>query len=247
MRLLLFADGDVGSAVAEWLLENHRDDLELVVSLGDSHVVRRAKQFGISCTRFESSDQFLRQVRDAALTFDLGVLAWWPKILNGALVDLPANGWVNTHPSLLPYNRGKHYNFWALVEQSPFGVTLHKVDRGIDTGDLLFQKAIRTDWTDTGETLYRKAARAMIELFKEAYPSIRRLDFSPRAQELAMGSFHRGSEMDAASRIDLERSYRARDLLNLIRARTFSGHPACTFTEDGETFEVRIQIERKKT
>ena len=47
--------------------------------------------------------------------------------------------------------------------------------------------------------------------------------------------------------IDLDREYRARDLLNLLRARTFPGYPACSFVADGTEYEVRVSITRKMT
>ncbi len=44
--------------------------------------------------------------------------------------------------------------------------------------------------------------------------------------------------------IDLDKSYKARDLLNIIRARTFYPHPAAYFVDGGEKYEVRIDIKR---
>ncbi|NYT46280.1 hypothetical protein H0A64_15755 [Alcaligenaceae bacterium] len=43
----------------------------------------------------------------------------------------------------------------------------------------------------------------------------------------------------------MDASYKARDLLNLIRARTFDGYPACVFEEREEQYEVRITISRR--
>jgi len=147
---------------------------------------------------------------------------------------------------LLPFNRGKNYNFWALVEQAPFGVSLHIVDEGVDSGDVIAQKQITYDWEDTGATLYEKAASSMIELFMATYPEIREERIARIPQDLSKGSFHRANELEDASRIDIEASYRARDLLNLLRARTFPGYPACSFREkNGEEFEVRVEIRRK--
>ena len=63
---------------------------------------------------------------------------------------------------------------------------------------------------------------------------------------MSKGSFHLAKELDRASYIELDKNYCARDLLNLVRARTFDGHPACSFKEkNGEEFEVRIEIRRK--
>ena len=62
------------------------------------------------------------------------------------------------------------------------------------------------------------------------------------ADGVQVGTFHNSSEMDEACRIELDNRYTGRELLNLLRGRSFSGKPACYFTEDGQRFEVRIRI-----
>ena len=52
------------------------------------------------------------------------------------------NNIYNLHISFLPYNRGAHPNFWSFIENTPSGVTIHKIDQGIDTGKIIFQKMI---------------------------------------------------------------------------------------------------------
>lgn len=49
---------------------------------------------------------------------------------------------INTHVGITPQYRGVHGGYWALRNQDPenFGVTVHKVDTGIDTGDIIYQK-----------------------------------------------------------------------------------------------------------
>jgi len=158
---------------------------------------------------------------------------------------LPRRGFINTHPSLLPYGRGKHYNFWSIVDHVPFGVSLHVVDEGVDSGDIVAQFEIPYDWEDTGGSLYRKATDAMLKLVHETYPRLRGLDFETRRQDLAAGTFHRGSELEPASSIALDQTCVARDLLNRLRARTFPGYPACTFADGEDVYEVRVEIKRK--
>lgn len=49
---------------------------------------------------------------------------------------------LNLHISLLPHNRGAHPLFWACMENSPTGVSIHHLDKGIDTGDIYSQEQI---------------------------------------------------------------------------------------------------------
>ena len=176
---------------------------------------------------------------------EIVLLAWWPYILPAHMLELGQKVMLNLHPSLLPHGRGKDPNFWCLVENWPVGVTIHHVDRRIDSGDIAFQKVITSSWTDTGETIYRRSQRALVELFEEVYPQISELKIPKIKQDLSAGSFHRRDELDTASFIDLDKSYTGRQLLNLLRARTFSGHPSCWFRDDGRTYEASINIRVK--
>lgn len=241
MKLVLMADGGVGEKIAKFLMESYQDDLVLIVTAKINDIYRGAEVKGIPVCVFESEKNVIERLGGGV---DLGVLAWWPRILKGPLLDAPRLGFMNTHPSLLPYNRGKHYNFWALVEQAPFGVTLHHVDSGVDTGEIVAQASIDYDWCDTGETLYNRAQEAMFELFCKTYPVLRTGQYASKAQNAGAGSFHLASELESASKIKLDESYRARDLLNLLRARTFDGHPGCWFEDDGNRYEISIKIRK---
>lgn len=244
MKLLLMCDGQVGSNIAQWLLDRHPGDIGAMVTVNENAVYVDARAKGIPCFLYESDAQLVAALMPLPRC-DLGILAWWPKLVSPQMLDLPEQGFVNTHPSLLPYNRGKHYNFWALVEQAPFGVSLHYVDQGIDSGDVIAQLPISYDWEDNGETLYRKAGAAMFELFKACYHQLSAKTLPRLKQDLTQGSLHYAREIEAASRIDLDKSYTARDLLNLLRARTFSGYPACWFEADGTAYEISVKIKRK--
>lgn len=241
MKILLLADNLVGLSITKYLLDSYPEDLSLVVTTHKNEIYRAVEERGISVYLFDSEDGVLSNLKENT---DLGILAWWPKILKNPLLESPRLGFVNTHPSLLPYNRGKHYNFWALVEQAPFGVTLHRVDSGIDTGDIVSQQEIPYDWCDNGETLYLKAQAAMISLFIQTYPSLRTGHFDLTPQNRAIGSFHHSSEIEQASHIDLNGMYCGRDLINLLRARTFEGHPGCWFEEAGNRYEISIKIRK---
>jgi methionyl-tRNA formyltransferase len=241
MKVVLMADGDVGLGIARYLLQSYPEDVCLVVTTEENEIYRAAEAGGVPVAVFGSPSQVVASLPDGV---DLGVLAWWPKIVKSPLLEFPRHGFVNTHPSLLPYNRGKHYNFWALVEQAPFGVTLHRVDAGVDTGDIIAQQGIAYDWCDNGGSLYFKAQAEMLKLFRQTYPALRTAQFESSPQDLSAGSVHRSSEIEEASHIDLDRMYAARELINLLRARTFEGYPGCWFEEGGIRYEVSINVRK---
>ena len=248
MRIALFAADRVGQEITRFFSEANEPLACLVVDAKDpkncnGQIIQDYLAAGghiVIPSDAVYQSEYLEKLHN--LDLDLIILAWWPYIIRKELIRLPRIGCLNFHPSYLPYNRGKHYNFWAIVENVPFGVTIHWVTEDIDAGDIAFQTVIPTSWEDTGETLYHAAQREIIKLFRYNFPAIKQ-GWIPRIpQDLKRGSFHLANEIEKASTIDLDQAYQARHLLNLIRGRTFPPYPGVNFTDDGKTFEVRIQI-----
>lgn len=253
MNFLLFTAGSVGYEIAKFLGDRHEPISCLVLDSKDNlglnsriiDVLGNASQTLIFSDDLYKAET-ITKIKESKI--DLGILAWWPYIIKEPIISGVRLGILNFHPSYLPYNRGKNYNFWTIVESTPFGVTLHFIDKDVDSGDIAFQSRIDKSWEDTGYTLYEKAQREIIRLFIDNFPRIKSGDIPRTPQDMKEGSFHKASELDAASYIDLDKLYKARDFLNLLRARTFSPHPAVWFDEDGQEYEVRIEIvKRSKT
>jgi methionyl-tRNA formyltransferase len=241
MKIALFADGAVGKEIALYLLQNYLSDVSLIITVDDNVISEIAKKYKIKTFIFSAIEGAPESV---AADVELGILAWWPFIIKSPLLGWPKSGYINTHPSMLPYNRGKHANFWALVEKVPFGVTLHRVDSTIDTGAIVAQMQIPYDWTDDGESLYKKGQSSIAKLFQLAYPKIRVGCFESKEQNSAVGTFHNSSEIEMASEIKLEKTYKAENLLNLLRAKTFNGYAGCWFTDGGDKYEISVKITR---
>lgn len=236
----VFGDQDVGLEVVQFIVANHPTHLGLVVTTEDNAISAFARASGVPTCRFEQLTA--RNPAEALQGIEYIFLAWWPKIVPRRVFSAAGKATINLHPSFLPYNRGKNYNFWTLVEDSPFGVTMHLVDEGIDTGDILIQRPIEKTWSDTGGTLYVKAKRALVDLFVESYLDVVSGHYEPQPQPSDRGSSRLQRELDPASQIFLDKQYEARSLINLLRARTFEGKPGCYFYDGGKKYEVRISI-----
>ena len=64
------------------------------------------------------------------------------KIISANIIKKLKKSIFNIHLSYLPFNRGAHPNFWSFIENTPAGVTIHKIDKGIDTGNIILRKKI---------------------------------------------------------------------------------------------------------
>jgi methionyl-tRNA formyltransferase len=64
------------------------------------------------------------------------------KIISENLIKKIKKPIFNIHLSYLPFNRGAHPNFWSFIEDTPAGVSIHKIDKGIDSGNVILRKKI---------------------------------------------------------------------------------------------------------
>lgn len=250
MRVLLFGNGEVASDIARELRRagdtivglvrhpNERarnaEELERAAGVGPDAVV--------DASTLRSSDT-LDRLRAAGA--EIGVAAYFGYILSEELLAIPMRGVVNVHPGLLPFNRGAFPNVWSILDRTPAGVTVHWMDRGVDTGPIIAQRPVTVEVVDTGETLYRKLESEARDLFRETWPAIRAGTSASREQPEG-GTVHRSGDVNAVDRIDLDRRYMARDLIDLLRARTFPPHRGAYFEEGGRRIYLRLELEAEE-
>lgn len=244
MKIALFADNNVGLEILRFLFAKFSKDIEVIFCTSENEIFELALQNNLNCEIFVDSEETIK-VLDV-LNIELGVLAWWPYIVSKQVISSVKYGFVNTHNSYLPNNRGKHPYYWAVIERCDYGVTLHWVDEGIDTGDIIAQEPIEIGWEDDAESIYKNSLEKMIELFKKTYPSLRNGETSSTPQA-NFGSSHYSYELDNHSEIRLDEMYTARDLLNILRARTTSSEAfkAAFFNDCGKIYRVKVSIEKQ--
>lgn len=102
---------------------------------------------------------------------------------------------INLHTSLLPHNRGAHPNFWSYFEGTPSGVTIHKIDSGIDTGEIIYQKEVAKHYYGTLRTTYDTLQNEMQKLFFRNIDNIINFDFDLRKQT-GIGSYHNTKDIE---------------------------------------------------
>jgi len=175
---------------------------------------------------------------------DLVVSVGYDHLVPDSILSIPSKGCLNMHPGYLPHNRGKSGNVWPLVEGTPAGVTLHYMDAEFDTGEIIAQRTVETDFTDTGKTLHRRMERAQFELFTEVWPDIVDGSIEATPQSAAAGSYHSIDDFRSLCEIDPEATYEAKELLDILRALTFPPFDNAHLEVDGETYYVDVEIRR---
>ncbi len=136
----------------------------------------RAEAAGIPCRVFTLDAYSERAARDREMAdwlqlrgVDLVVLAGYMHLLTGVFLDRFAERIVNVHPSLLPQFPGAHAIDDALAAGvDTTGVTVHYVDQGLDTGDVIRQEAVAVEPRDTlVERIHAVEHRILPEVVKE--------------------------------------------------------------------------------
>ena len=179
------------------------------------------------------------------LDLDYLVSVHFPYLVPAAVLALPRYGAVNLHPALLPYNRGWHTPTWAILDGTPAGATLHFMDEGVDSGDIVHQREVAVRPDDTADSLYQRVLAAEVDVFREAWPSLARREPPRRPQSEGSGTVHTRQDLFSPEvqelRLDDRRPVRA--VLKQLRALTTpSRAEASYFQEDGRRYRVRVEI-----
>ena len=112
-------------------------------------------------------------------------------ILGKDILDLFPDRGINLHISYLPFNRGGDPNFWSFLENTPKGVTIHYLDEGVDTGDIIAQEKVEFDIShETLSTTYTKLSLTIENLFKENWQDIKAIRCN-RQKQVGKGTSHK--------------------------------------------------------
>lgn len=247
MRILYLGNNWVGWQMLKWLKDQGEEIIGLVVHPPDrrkcgEEIIANAGVGPLCIFDGSKLDQpgVIETIK--GLRPDIGISAVFGYILHREFLDLMPAGCVNVHPACLPYNRGAYPNVWSIIEGTPAGVTIHYVDEGVDTGDIIAQCQVAVEPIDTGESLYRKLERACVDLFESTWPLIRSGKAPRVSQNRGEGTYHRIKDVERIDEIDLDRAYTGKELINIIRARTFPPYSGAFFRDRGCKVFLRLQL-----
>lgn len=121
---------------------------------------------------------------------DVIVVAAYGKILPKQILDLPRYGCINVHGSLLPKYRGAAPIQWSVINgDKETGVTIMQMAEGLDTGDMLYQKAIPIGIDDSAESMFDKLAALGAEMLVEALELLPQGKLTPVKQDDSLSSY----------------------------------------------------------
>jgi len=114
---------------------------------------------------------------------DLMVVVAYGRILPKAVLEIPAEGCINVHASLLPRYRGSAPIHWAIINgETETGITTILMDEGMDTGDILLTAAEPISPDDTAATLHDRLAALGAKLLEETLDRMADRGLTPKPQ-----------------------------------------------------------------
>lgn len=172
MKILFLTNNDITAPLSEWLKVHTKEE---VVKFSEKTTSSHVKAF---CP-------------DYVISYN------YKHIIGKDVIELVSGRIINLHTSLLPWNKGADPNLWSFIEDTPKGVTIHHIDSGIDTGEILFQKGVFFD--EKSETLrssYKVLHDEIQKLFISNWDDIKNSKIAAKAQK-GEGSFHYSKEASA--------------------------------------------------
>jgi methionyl-tRNA formyltransferase len=245
MRIAYFGDGPWAHQALDRILADDAVDVRVIVpryDTQDPELQRRAQTHGIDFLPIRNVNAPESLELLATYEADLLVSMSFDQIFRAGILNLCPRGAINCHAGALPFYRGRNILNWALINDAQeFGVTVHYMDEGIDTGDIVLQRTSPITDADDYATLLQRAVGLCAETLHEAVGLLA----AGREQRIDQTmihpvGFYTGRRVEGDEWIDW--SWPSRRIFNFVRALTAPGPCARTSVAGTELAVVRAAM-----
>ena len=236
MKVVAFVKGARALACLSALVDEGTHELSLIVAQPSAGASWRAEIGNLAEAQkieiLEPEDpheeEFLQRLRSEEA--DVFLLLGYGFIVSKVFFEIPRLMTINLHGGKLPEMRGSSPLNWALIRGAEhFGLSVIKVDGGVDTGDILLEREFPIGKEDTIKDLHQTANEAFPEMLLEVLAGLEAETLKPRAQEAGAGSYYPLRFPDDGFVVwDL---FTAEEVFNRVRALTKPYPPAFTYLD----------------
>lgn len=230
-----FADGPWSHKAFEMLIHDEEIKISFIVPRTDTQdntLKNFAEKYEIDYLHpvKVNSEEFIEKA--TLYNCDLFVSMSFNQIFTEQIINLPKFKTINCHAGKLPFYRGRNVLNWALInDEKEFGITVHFLDEGIDTGDIILQKIYPITDKDTYGTLLEIAYDECAKLLYEATKQIQKGSFKRVKQNsIHPVGFYCGRRAFGDEVINWNTS--SREIFNFVRALSYPGPYATTYIEN---------------
>ena len=235
-----FADGPWSHKAFEKIISDTSIEVKFIVPRSDTKdytLKKFAEIYDIDylCPVKINSVEFLNEA--TKYECDLFVSMSFNQIFKKKIIDLPDLGVINCHAGKLPFYRGRNVLNWVLInDEKEFGITVHFVDEGIDTGDIINQKTYPISDLDNYGTLLERAYEECATLLYETLLKIKAGKYKRIDQKsIHPTGFYCGGRGVGDERINWNQS--SRQIFSFIRSICTPGPKAATY-HDGTEIKI---------
>src|SRR5262245_12977802 len=231
MNILLVGEESAGIQTLRALTDSDHRIVAVLASQSKNHgglanLWETAERLGYQPlpSKLVKDPQFADEVRSAEVDVILNIHSLF--IINKEVVNAPRIGCFNMHPGPLPRYAGLNAVSWAIYRgETSHGVTIHKMEPGIDTGPIVYQELFEIDDADTGLTVSARCIRSgtalVVRLMETASTDPAGIPLTP--QDLTKREYF-GREIPHDGK--LLWSLPAREIVNFVRACDFFPFPS---------------------
>lgn len=225
MKILFLGNQVVGVAALEEIVATGKHEL-LVVSPPANRLRdwqqsvsdwARERRLPVATPHDINSAEFYAMACDFEPDIILSV--FYNQVLGPRLLALPRLGGLNLHPALLPKYRGSGVLLWALMNgEQQIGITIHFMIEKVDAGDIVLQRSLQIDPSDTGYNLYLRIADLTRAAFREEFLAYLESGQFPRRPMPFLTKPYTSKE---PRRNNLAWTMSSSEITNIVRALTF--------------------------
>ncbi len=152
----------------------------------------RNKGFKVTLWTDKISVDFLREnAPDFVISYN------YSHIVKEDVIDMVQDRIINLHVSYLPWNKGASPNLWSFIDNTPKGVTIHRLEKGLDTGKIILQKELFFDESvETLASTYRILNEEIVKLLEDNWELFENGNYELKEQ-MSGGTYHRKADLTA--------------------------------------------------
>lgn len=220
LNIIFFGEDSFSAVVLNSLLINGFKVVMVATPIYDNYLYKRLEQltdkYQIPLFRVSDINEKSFVVNVKNFRPDLIVTAHFEKLLKYDLIQTPSLGCINLHPSLLPKYRGMAPQHWPIINgDRETGVTVHFIEEGIDTGDIILQKKI----TIAEDVYVSDLQQMMLPIYKtivvDAINALQNSDCLFIKQEIQLGTYFKKLKVEDTI---ISHDFSKKEAYNLIRA-----------------------------
>ncbi len=240
LKIGYFADGPWSHNSFKKIITDKRFDIKFIVPRFDSQdktLFEFSKEYKIDYLKLENVNSESSCDLISQYGCDILVSMSFNQIFRKEIIDLTHLGIINCHAGKLPFYRGRNVLNWVLInDEKEFGITVHFVDEGIDTGDIILQETFPISDNDNYKSLLEKSFSECANLLYKSLEQIYDGSYKRKSQKsihpvgLYCGKRGLGDEI-------IDWNNNSRDIFNFIRSISRPGPVART---NNGTIDIKI-------